>query len=344
MRRFVAVLCCLALLSGVVFAGGAKEAPAAAKPAAPAAAAAPKKVVLYTAHEDAIVNGMVPLFEKESGIKVEYVKMASGDVIKRVVAEQANVQCDVIWSIGGEQLEANNAILAPYTPKDWDKVNPIFKVGTNWLPYTGIMNVFVVSTKMLKEGQYPKSWTDLGDARFAKMISTARPDKSGSAYMQLANVLTIYKDKGWEVYKAILKNAVVSNSSGAVPKFVNDGELSVGITLEDNAYRFVLGGGPVKIVYPADGAVAAPDGLALVKGAPNAEAGKIFIDWCLSKSTQEYLMDKMFRRPVRTDCKEPAGLPSVKEIKTVPYDFAWAAANQKDFVKKFTDMAMELGL
>lgn len=306
--------------------------------------AAGGKVVVYTAHEETIINALVPLFEKETGIKVEYVKLGSGDVIKRAKAEASKPYADVIWSIGGEQLEAESAILAPYTPKDWDKINPVYKVGTNWLPYTGIMNVFIVNTKMLTPDKYPKTWTDLQDARFRKLISSARADKSGSSYMQLCNVLAIYGDKGWDIYKNIMKNMVISSSSGAVPKFVNDGEQAVGITLEDNAYRYVAGGGPVAIVYPEDGTVAAPDGIALLKGAPNAENGKIFIDWCLSKSVQEYLVDAMARRPVRLDCKDPKGLQPISKIKTIPYDFGWAARNKDAFVKKFVDIAMDLGL
>ncbi len=321
-------------LTVAAFAGGAAE----------QATATPTKVVVYTAHEDSIINALAPMFEKDTGIKLEYVKLGSGDIIKRAKAEAANPQADVIWSIGGEQLEAENAILAPYKPKDWDKIAAVFKVGTNWLPYTGIMNVFIVNTNMVPANLTPKTWKDLGDARFKGLISTARADKSGSSYMQLCNTLLVYKDTGWDVYKNILKNAVISASSGGVSKFVNDGEQAVGITLEDNAFRYVQGGGPVKIVYPTDGTVAAPDGIALLKGAPNEAAGKIFIDWCLSKPVQEYLVETMGRRAVRTDSKDPTGLPKLSTIKTVPYDFAWAAANKTDFSKRFADMAMELGL
>lgn len=305
---------------------------------------APNEVVVYTAHEESIINALVPMFEKETGIKVNYVKLGSGDIIKRAKAETGNPQADVIWSIGGEQLEAENQILAPYTPKDWDKIAPVYKVGTNWLPYTGIMNVFIVNTKMLKPEQYPRKWTDLTDPRFKKLISSARADKSGSSYMQLANVIAIYGEKGWDVYQGIMKNMVISASSGAVPKFVNDGEQAVGITLEDNAFRFFVGGGPVAIVYPEDGTVAAPDGIALLKGAPNLENAKKFIDWCLSKPVQEYLVDKMARRPVRTDAKDPQGLPALSKIKTVPYDFGWAAKNKEAFVKRFVNIAMDLNL
>ncbi|HEY9054912.1 MAG TPA: extracellular solute-binding protein [Rectinemataceae bacterium] len=306
--------------------------------------AAPNEVVVYTAHEESIINALVPMFEKETGIKVNYVKLASGDVIKRAKAEAGNPQADVIWSIGGEQLEAESQILQAYTPKDWDKIVPVYKVGTNWLPYTGIMNVFVVNTKMLKPDQYPQKWTDLTDARFKKLISSAPADKSGSAYMQLANVIAIYGDKGWDVYKGIMKNMVISTSSGAVPKFVNDGEQAVGLTLEDNAFRYVEGGGPVTIVYPTDGTVAAPDGMAILKGAPNLANAKIFTDWCLSKPVQEYLVNAMKRRPVRTDVASPKGLPAMSAIKSIPYDFGWAAKNKTEFVKKFTDIKMDLGL
>ena len=74
--------------------------------AAVSAFAASNEVVVYTAHEETIINALVPMFEKETGIKVNYVKLASGDVIKRAKAEAGNPQADVIWSIGGEQLEA----------------------------------------------------------------------------------------------------------------------------------------------------------------------------------------------------------------------------------------------
>ena len=241
-------------------------------------------------------------------------------------------------------MEANSDLLESYMPKDWDKVEDVFKVGTNWLPYTGIVMVFIVNTDLLTEDQIPTKWTDLSDPSLAELISSARADKSGSSYMQLATVLNIYKDNGWDVYKGILANFVLSGSSSAVPRFVNDGEASVGITLEDNAYRFVEGGGPVKIVYPEDGTTAAPDGIALVKGAPHADAAKKFIDWTLSKETQDFLVETMGRRPVRTDGAIPPALPPMSEIKTVPYDFAWSAGNKGEFVEKWTELVQELGL
>jgi iron(III) transport system substrate-binding protein len=325
--RKIPVLVAVLLLAGLALAG-----------------AQAKTVVAYTAHEDNIVAEMVPLFQKETGYKLEFVKLGSGDVIKRVKAEATNPQCDVIWSIGGEQLEGDSALLEKYVPKEWDKVAPVFKVGTNWLPYTGIMNVFIVNTNLVKDADMPKKWSDLTAAKWKGKVCSATPDKSGSAYMQLFNVLLAYKDTGWDVYKKILANFFISTSSGSVPKFVADGEAAIGITLEDNAFRYVQGGSPVKIVYPDEGVIAAADGIALVKGAPHPDAGKFFIDWCLQKSTQDWLVSKMFRRPVRVDGSNPPGLPALPNIKTLPYNYVEASKNKNDYVKKFTDLRMELGL
>ena len=301
---------------------------------------AQEKVILYSAHKDSIISAMIPRFEAETGIKAEVVKAGSGDIINRVMAEKDNPRADVIWSIGGEQLEAQSDLLEPYTPAGADMIDPVFNVGTNWLPYTAIVNVFIVNKEMLSAGEYPRTWKDLGRPDLKGKISSARADKSGSSYMQLATVLTIYGDKGWDVYKPILENFVLSGSSSAVPRFVNDGEAAVGVTLEDNAFKYVEGGGPVEIIYPEDGTVAAPDGIALVKGGPNQSNGKKFIDWALSKPTQEFLVQEMGRRPIRTDVAASGDLPPITAFKVVPYDFSWSAGNKDVFRKKWLGLLM----
>jgi iron(III) transport system substrate-binding protein len=97
-------------------------------------------------------------------------------------------------------------------------------------------------------------------------------------------------------------------------------------------------GGPVEIVYPEDGTVAAPDGIALVKNGPNSQNGKIFIDWALSKETQDFLVQEMGRRPIRTDVSASGDLPPLSSFKVVPYDFSWSAGNKDLFRKKWNDL------
>lgn len=67
---------------------------------------------------------------------------------------------------------------------------------------------------------------------------------------------------------------------------VNEGELAVGVKLEDAALRYVEGAGPVQIVYPSEGTAIAPDAMALVAGAPNGDNAKAFLDFMMSQEVQ----------------------------------------------------------
>lgn len=298
---------------------------------------AQQRVSIYTAHTANIVDRLIPEFEKATGIKADVVKAGSGDIINRVRAESANPKADVIWSIGAELLEANTDLLEPYTPKEAAMIADAFKTSGAWLPYTGIMNVFVVNTKKLKPEEYPKKWTDLAQPRFKGLVTMADAEKSGSAYMQLNTFLTIYGDNqaGWDKFKDVFKNLNVNPSSGAVPRFVNDGEAVVGITLEDNAYLYLKGGGPVAIVYPEDGTSVIADGMALVKKAPNAAAGKAFIDWALSSATQNLAVQELGRRPIRKDAQPLAALKPLEQVKLVKYDIKNAATKRKEYIDKW---------
>jgi iron(III) transport system substrate-binding protein len=300
-------------------------------------AVAQQRVSVYTAHTANIVERLIPDFEKATGIKADVVKAGSGDIINRVRAEAANPKCDVIWSIGAELLEANLELLEPYQPKEYAMIADAFKTGGAWLPYTGILNVFVVNTKKLKPEEYPKTWADLAQPRFKNQVSMADAEKSGSAYMQLNTFLTIYGDKaaGWDKFKGVFNNLSVSASSGAVPRFVNDGEAAVGITLEDNAYLYLKGGGPVAIVYPEDGTSAIADGMALCKRAPNPAAGKAFIDWSLSAAVQELVVQELGRRPIRKDAKPLGALKPMEQIKLVKYDIQNAANKRQEYIDKW---------
>ena len=303
-----------------------------------------QKVVVYTAAKQSLVDEMTTLFTKETGIKVELVSGGSSDLIRRVRAEAASPKVDVIWSIGGEVLEANKDLLTPFTPAANDVILGAYKISPEWTPFSGILAAFAVNTKALKPAEYPKSWKDLTDAKWKGQIASARADSSGSAFQQYATVIAAYGDKpdaggGWDVYKRILANMQLAESSGLVSRLVNDGEAKVGIVLEDDALDYVKGGGPVAVVYPEDGTSTVADGMALGKGAPNAENGKKFIDWLQTKPAQELVVQRMGRRPVRTDVAGGGGAKPIAEVKLVNYDIRSIAQKRNEWIARWKDMA-----
>ncbi len=274
-------------------------------------------VTIYTAHKSSIVDTLLPIFEQETGLKAEVVKLGSGDIMKRVQAESAAPAADVIWSISGSSLTELKDLLVPYTPPEFDKIDPQFIRDPSWTPYTAVVYVLAVNTDLQSLDSAPKTWAELADPQWKGQVASARADSSGSAMQQLQTVLTVFGDEGWDKYKEIAANFVFTDSSGAVPRFVADGETSMGLTLEDNALEYVQGGAPIAIVHLADGTAATPDGVALVKNGPNPEGGKAFIDWAMSKSTQEKLAMDIGRRSVRTDVAGPAGTPNLADMTLV---------------------------
>jgi iron(III) transport system substrate-binding protein len=286
-----------------------------------AAQAADQRVVVYTAHEASIVEQMVPRFEKETGIKVDIIKAGGGDLLNRLKAEAAAPRADVIWSVGSDLLAGNPQLFQAYKPAGFDaSTDPKF-IGTgNWLPYTGVIMVMMVNTDQVKPADYPKGWMDLVDPKWKGKISSARADSSSSAFIQYFTILSAFPDKGADIYSKIFSNFALSDSSGAVPRFVSDGEAAIGLTLEDNALQYVRGGGKVAILYPSEGTSLTADGVALVKGAPDAELGKKFIDYVLSQPIQQILVQSIGRRSIRTDVAANPVLPPLPQIKTIPYD------------------------
>lgn len=304
---------------------------------------AAETVSVYTAAPQELIDKLVPAFEQHSGIKVEIVKGGSGELLNRLKAEKGRQTADVIWSVGGELVDFNKELFADYTPQENDKINPLLRPSPTWLPFTAIVSVFLVNEQQLQGSNVPGSWADLTKSSYQGRISSARADKSGSSYIQLATVLQIYgdNDKGWDLYKNMMANMVLSNSSGAVPRFVNDGEAAVGITLEDAALRYKLGGGPVRIVYPSDGTSLVPDAMALVANGPNPAAGKRFLDYMISREAQSSVA-AIGRRPVRTDVESARELTPLSQIKTIQYDLLWAVENKKRLMERWNDTLLEV--
>jgi iron(III) transport system substrate-binding protein len=185
-------------------------------------------------------RALIPEFEKATGIKADVVKAGSGDIINRCARNRRNPKADVIWSIGAELLEANSDLLQAYQPKEYAMIADAFKTTGPWLPYTGILNVFVVNTKKLKPEEYPKTWTELAQPRFKNLVSMAdaenRAPRTCSSTRSSRSTAT--SRQAGTSSRTCYKNLNVSAASGAVPRFVNDGEAVVGITLEDNAYLY----------------------------------------------------------------------------------------------------------
>ena len=80
----------------------------------------------------------------------------------------------------------------------------------------------------------------------------------------------------------------------------------------------------IKLLYPAEGTSAVPDGSALIKGAPHEDNAKLFLDFVLSRGAQERLAQQFYRRPVRSDIQRQKELSPLEDIALIDYSVSWA--------------------
>ncbi len=298
------------------------------------------ELTIYTPAPPEQVNLVVPLFEKKYGAVVYVVEGGTGELFNRIKAEAANVQADVMFTGGIDSGGSFRDYLADYVSIEEGKLFDPAKTHP-WYNavYLHPMGI-IYNTNLVKEGEV-KGWMDLTDPKWEGKVLMPDPRKSGSAFGELFIHLNAFgrdNGKGWEYFKNLYKNLIVTTSSSHTYKFVASGEFPLGMTHERNAYKYRDGGSPVGFIYPEEGTAVRPDGIYLIKNGPNPELAKKFIDFVLSKEVMELLRDTGYRVN-RVDVTPPAGYPPIEVIKQNDYDPVWAAENRAMMLNKYTEIA-----
>ena len=302
-------------------------------------------VVVYSPHDaDPLNAGVNQFMEKYPNVKVEVVAAGTGELCNRIAAESANPIADVLWGGGADSLAAFKEYFQPYVCANDEFIGEAYKdpddlwIGESPLP----MVIFYNKELIEKDGlTIPESWEDLTNPEWKGKIAYCLPSKSGSAYTQLCTMVLGHggKEDGWAFIEKLYENldGKMVDSSGKCHKMVADGEFYVGLTLEKAAVQYAEDD-TVGFVYPKDGTSAVPDGVALVKGCPNEENAKLFIDFVTSKECQTEQSQTWGRRPVRNDLEVGEGMAKLEDIPLVDYDFDWAANEKEAIIERFNEI------
>jgi len=338
-RVFAAVLAAAVLLSGCA---------ASPKPTTPAAPEAPKekeeekRLSFYTSFGADLYNPIVQAFEEKTGIKVDVVFGGTGEILKRVEAEKANPQGDVMLGGGAESYEAYRPLFEPYTIKDDAKIPAALKAPDHlWYGFNALPMVIMYNTKLVPENEKPKGWKDLLDPKWKGKLAMADANKSGTSFVQVATMVTIFgrdNGEGWKTVTGLVKNAKILGSSSLPPKGANDGEYALALTHENAAWKYATAGGPVGWVYPAEGTATIPDTAAVIKGAKHPQNARKFMEYLFSQETQEMASSKLGLRPTRSDVAPPKGLVAMDQIKLIQLDVPWVAGKRDEILNTWKDV------
>ncbi len=171
----------------------------------------------------------------------------------------------------------------------------------------------------------PKEWADLADPRYYGHLVISAPSRSGTTHLTVEVILQAY---GWEKGWALLLNSggnmgSITERSFGVPEAVNTGQYGIGVVIDFFGLSAIASGFPVDFVYPSLTSVV-PASVGIVKGGPNPENARAFVNYLLSDEGQMLLFSKEIARlPVVPDLytKAPAGYPNPFKMKLGGVDF-----------------------
>ena len=310
-------------------------------------AQAEQKLVLYSANDSTLNDFVSEAFTKETGIQIDVVSTGSGVLFKRIQAEKDNPQGDVIWGVSRSLLQTNKAYFAPYKSQGAAAVPPEYRDPDNlWIGTNLHVLVLTQNTRIMPEREGPKGWGDLLDPKFKGKICFTDPANSGSAYTNATMLVDLWGggEAGWAKLKSLFANTRILNRSTLVFQGVGNGEYPLGISLEYAGHLWESNGAPVKTIYPADGTLAMMEGVAIIKGDPNAEAAKKFVDYVTRKDVREMILKFAYRRPARQDLdlsKLPGNMPALSSLKLLSYDEEGWTAKRTATLEKLKDLIQE---
>jgi iron(III) transport system substrate-binding protein len=155
----------------------------------------------------------------------------------------------------------------------------------------------------------PKTWSDLADPRYRGWIELADPTRSASAKtalmvivereMQTASQEHRPEADGWTRGMGLIRQ-ITANARGfasaanELPSIVSSGDAAAAMAIDFYARAQIaaVGGARIGYVEPRGATAVTPEPIALVRGAPHAEAARRFIEFVLSETGQRLWITK----------------------------------------------------
>lgn len=274
------------------------------------------KLVLLSPHSDEIQNEFSAAFERhyqvQNGrpISIEWLDVGGGtsSIMRFIKGEfvrtPAGIEIDLFFGGGLDPYTelAEMGLFETYRLPDalLDRIParigggiPVYDEQHRWYGATLAGFGIVYNRKVLDVLGFPvpDSWADLGDFRYQSWVGSGDPRFSGSVHMAYELIIQAYGwEKGWEVITRMGANVRNFSASGSTaPKDVAVGEVAYGLSIDFYAWAQIteVGADYVGFTMPDNMTIVNPDGIAILKGAPNQGAAREFLRFVMSEQGQK---------------------------------------------------------
>jgi phosphoglycerate transport regulatory protein PgtC len=314
-----------------------------------------KEVVIVTSFPKELFETYKKAFEaKNPGITVVINNKQTNAGVTYLRETKARPEADIFWVSAPDAFQTlkNDGLLEKYVPPKEIMSKIPGKIGT--FPVhdpDGYYFGFAISGYGLMWNKNylqahklpaPKEWTDLANPRYYGHLVISAPSRSGTTHLTIEVILQAYGwDKGW----ALLLNSggnmgAITERSFGVPEAVISGQYGIGVVIDFFGLSAIASGQPVDFVYPSLTSVV-PASVGIVKGAPNMDNAKAFVNYLLSEPGQMVLFSpEIGRLPVVPDlyAKGPKDYPNPFKQKLGGVDFNdTLSSGRRDVVNSLYD-------
>ncbi|HET7678215.1 MAG TPA: ABC transporter substrate-binding protein [Candidatus Limnocylindrales bacterium] len=311
----------------------------------PGGGGASGKLSVYSALNESTNNAFIEAFNKAyPNITVEVLPLAAaGELQTRIRTEKAAPKADIFIGGSSEFHDplGKEGLLVNYQSPNAKDLDAKFKdpngYWTGW--YLGIFGIVLNKDRWAAEmgdKPKPKTWDDLLDPALKGKIDMPDPVKTGGGYICLATqVFRFGRDEAKALDFMKKLHANIGQYVGTAPQgieLVGQGQFLLGPNWGHDILTAASKGAPIEFIAPENTANEV-GAVSIVKGGPNTEAAKAFVDWVLTKEAGELNVKLSNRLSVRADVPPAPGAPTLDQVKLVDYDRPWATENKDRLIK-----------
>ncbi|HWI80972.1 ABC transporter substrate-binding protein [Ramlibacter sp.] len=254
-----------------------------------------KPITVYTAHyntEEA--QNLCQAFEKKyAGLKCNFVRTTAQVAFQRLQQDiQANAPVASVFSstdVSHYPALKSKGLLMQYQPRSLDQMVDSLKPyndkeGYYHVTAAALMTV-TYNSSLVAEKDAPRNWPDLLDPKWKGKVSIGHPAFSGYVGTWVVLMQKLY---GWDYFTKLEKNQPqIGRSVNDTVTMLNSKERWVAAGPEATTLLSRDKGNPLAVVYPTDGALLMVSPSGIPKNAPSPNAGKLYIEFLLSKEAGE---------------------------------------------------------
>ncbi len=274
--------------------------------------------------QKAMQDQIIPIFEKQTGVKVTYTAATSGQSLAQTQANPNNPPYDVVWGADQSHLQGKTAKL--WQPLDTSVVKNLANVYTEFRDPDNIGVVFGFFTVGIEYNQ--KIFQDRGFAKPTSWLDLWNPSYKGhvGAYAWTVSfspsfVVSLSKslggsetntDAAFVKLKSLTPNLInVFPDSGSLDNSLTSGDTWIVYNSSARVLQLSSAGVPVAFVDPKEGAGFVGNTLDIPVNAAHPHAAQAFVNYMLSDEVQQLLPKALGYGPVSKNADVPPDLANL---------------------------------